>query len=123
MYAIENQYNRIDSGTSYHEKTDPKVIQILEHCRINDLRIRLVYGDVLTGVSWEEIFDVMGRVGLSTGSMKCPLLIHNKRSMGGGSILTHCIIGIRLTTSKEWLYKHPKSNFDLTGMNNNQIGA
>lgn len=117
MYAIANQYNRIDSGTSYHENTDPKVIEILEACRINQHRIRVVYGDVLTGISWEDRFDVMGRVGRSTGEMKIPLLIHNRRSMGGGSILTHCIIGIRFSTSKLWLYKHPKSTFDLNGIN------
>lgn len=117
MHILDNTYKRAGNGTSYHQDTDPRVIDILENCRINKHRIRVVYGDVVTGVSWEERFDVTGTVGRSTGEMKIPLMIHNKRSMGGGSILTHCIIGIRHSTSKEWLYKHPKSNFDLNGIN------
>ena len=59
-------------------------------------RIRLDYGDTDTNTSWNEEFGVTGRVGLSKGyyDLHYPILVHNKRSLGGSSILTTCIIGI-----------------------------
>jgi len=121
--STEIQYQTSTSGTSYSIHTDPKIIAILENCRVLKHRIRLVYGNTDTGKSWEERHEVEGRIGRSTGSIKIPILVYNSRSWGGGDILDSCIIGIRLTTSKEWLYKHPKGSFDLKGMNINQTGA
>lgn len=48
-------------------------------------------------IDWNEQFDVTGYVGRSTGPIKVPLLIHNRRSLGGPAILDHCIIGVRET--------------------------
>lgn len=54
---------------------------------------------------------MFGTVGRSTGKVKIPLLVHNSRSMGGGGILTHCIIGIRLSRKDrdgkyQWMYRN-----------------
>lgn len=69
-------------------------------------RVRIVYGDPITGKDWLEEYDVMGRIGRSTGSAKVPLLIANERSMGGGAILTAKILKIVLVDNKKVLYQH-----------------
>jgi len=96
---------RIENGTSYHHDTPQKVVDILEQCRQSSTRIVLDYGDVKTGKSWNEIYNVTGRIGRSTGNIKIPLLIYSKRSMGGMGILDHCIIGIKESKGKRVLYK------------------
>ena len=95
----------IVDGTHYHKETDQKIIDRLESSRRTKSRIRLFLGDVATGVAWEEENDVTGHVGRSTGTCKIPLLIHNSRSMGGGGILDHCVVGILSTSG--WEYQHP----------------
>lgn len=71
-------------------------------------RVRIVYGDPITGKDWLEEHDVMGRIGRSTGSTKVPLLIANERSMGGGALLTARILKIVLVDNKKVLYQHEK---------------
>lgn len=84
----------IANGTTYNDATAQDVINALETARQTRSRIRVFYGDVQTGKSWDEYNDVMGTVGRSTGTVKIPLLIHNTRSSGGCGILDHCIIRI-----------------------------
>ena len=95
------EYQISESGTSYHAETPRIIIQVLERARKYHTRITVDYGDVKTGESWNECFDVTGYVGRSTGPVKVPLLVHNYRSMGGGSILDHCIISIRFANKKD----------------------
>ena len=92
------------NGTSYNSDTDPEVIRVLENCRINRTRIILDYGDTKTGVSWGEEHDITGYVGRSTGPTKIPLVIWNSRSYGGGSLLSHCVVGIKTARGKVPLY-------------------
>jgi len=96
---------QVVNGTSYHVETSAEVIRILEIVKSNNTRIVLDYGDVKTGKSWGEVYDITGRVGRSCGSIQIPLLIHNKRSSGGGAILDHCIIGIKTSIGKVSLYE------------------
>ena len=96
---------QVVNGTSYHVETSAEVIRILEIAKSNNTRIVLDYGDVKTGESWGELYDIVGRIGRSGGSIKIPLLIHNKRSLGGGAILDHCIIGIKTSIGKVPLYE------------------
>ncbi len=98
------EYTEVN-GTSYNVETNEEVIKVLEQCRKDNTRIVLDYGDTKTGESWNEIYDVTGYVGRSMGSKKVPLLVHNSRSLGGGEILTHCIIGIKTSKGKKELYK------------------
>jgi len=92
------------NGTNYHIDTNDKVIKVLERCRENRTRIVIDYGNVETKESWNEVFDISGYVGRSTGSIKIPLLVHNSRSYGGGSILTHCILSIKESKGKGVLF-------------------
>ena len=96
-------YHVVD-GTSYHKETPDKLIQILESARRNQTRITVDYGDVKTNKSWNEEYDITGYVGRSTGINKIPLLVHNSRSMGGGSLLDHCIIKVVTSKGKRVLY-------------------
>ena len=98
------EYTKVN-GTSYNIETNEEVIKVLEQCRKDKTRIVLDYGDPKTGESWGETFDIIGYVGRSMGSVKVPLLLYNNRSVGGGEILTHRIIGIKTSNGKKELYK------------------
>lgn len=73
-------------------------------------RVRLHIGDKETGRVWLEEHDVIGRVGRSIGSVNVPLIIE-AGEIGGGEILTHCILAIQDTKTKKWLYR--ADNFKL----------
>lgn len=88
---------KIVNGTTYHENTPDKVIEVLEKVRASRTRIQVDYGHE-NGQSWGERYDITGYVGRSTGTQKIPLLVHNSRSLGGGSLLTNCIV--KIVTSK-----------------------
>ncbi len=92
------------NGTAYHKETPRAVVDALEHARANSYRIIVDYGDVKTGKSWGEVYDIAGYVGRSGGSIKIPLLVHNSRSLGGGGLLDHCILSIRTARGKKLLY-------------------
>lgn len=100
---MEKEYQEVD-GTFYDKRTNKKVVEVLERVRKSGVRITIDLGDVKTGKSWNETYDVSGRVGRSTGKIKIPLLIHNSRSIGGGAILDHCIIGIKESKGGKVLY-------------------
>ncbi len=54
-------------------------------------RIRVFYGDIHTGRSWNEEYDVMGKIGRTCGNIKIPILLRRKDSYyGGGSSLVFC---------------------------------
>ena len=94
--------------TWFDPGTDEAVKATLRYSIRADVRLRLFYGDPDTGRDWCEEYDVMGTIGRSTGVMKVPLLIHNRRSMGGGAILTANILRIISIKSRRELYRHPK---------------
>lgn len=107
----ESKDYQCSNGTYYHHNTPPKVIDILERARMEYkrgrlYRIRLFYGDTKTGRDWLEENNIMGYVGRSTGLIKIPLLIHNRRSTGGHGILDHCIV--KITHRRQVIYQHPK---------------
>lgn len=105
-------------GMSFNEGTNEKVMQVLSTAQKDRRRVRVWYGDVLTGRSWDEENDVCGYVGKSNGIVKVPLLINNSSSMGGGVILTEHIVKIVDTQSKFVYYQHEnfsQSNFTEQG--------
>jgi hypothetical protein len=71
------------------------------------VRLRLWYGDTTTGEAWEDEYHTMGYIGRSTGVQPIPLLIENKRSLGGQAILDSSIVAITLAKGGAFLYKHP----------------
>src|ERR1039457_5780938 len=83
-------------GFFFNAEPNDEVIDLLVNAYTMDKRIRLFYGDIETGKCWNEENDVIGYIGRSTGSIRIPLMIHNKNSSGGSGILEHCIIGIQL---------------------------
>lgn len=100
---------KIENGTSYDERTPDEVIRVLENARLNRTRLHVSLGDTETGLDWIEEFESHGYVGRSMGpAVKVPLLVANRRSLGGGSILTHCIARIRASAGGRVLYQHPK---------------
>jgi len=92
------------NNTSYHIDTNDKVIEVLERCRMNNTRIVIDYGNVETKESWNEVNDISGYIGRSTGSVKIPLLVYNNRSIGGSGILSHCILSIKESKGKKVLF-------------------
>lgn len=102
---------------AYHVETDKKVIDVLEYCRKNRIRIKLNYGDVQTGKSWNEEHDTMGYVSMSKGhEARFPILVNNCRSYGGGSLMDNCILKIQESKGKKVLYQAPNfqpSTFEI----------
>jgi hypothetical protein len=95
---------KVINGTHYNINTNDKVIEVLERCRMNKTRIVVDYGNVETKESWNEVYNITGYVGRSNGSIKAPLLIFNNRSLGGGCILTDCILSIKESKGKRVLF-------------------
>lgn len=95
------------NGTSFDERTPDEVIRVLESARQNRTRLHISLGDTSNGKDWLEEFESHGYVGRSMGPVKVPLLVANTRSLGGGSILAHCIVRIRESAGGRVLYQHP----------------
>jgi len=104
METLEEKYFEIN-GTSFQNETKREVAELLERCRANRTRVILDYGHS-DGKSWGEIYDIIGYIGRSTGSIKVPLLLYNSRSYGGSAILTKCIIQIKESKGGRVLYQH-----------------
>lgn len=100
-----NEYKITESGTAYSLDTPDDLVLILERLRETQQRIILDYGDVKTGKSWGEEYDIAGRIGRSNGQFKIPILLYSSRSWGGGAILTDCILGIKASAGKQQIYK------------------
>lgn len=100
---------RVVNGTSYNARTPEIVVQLLEKARVADVRLRIQYGDVMTGKSWMDDPEE-GYIGRSTGETKIPLLVHNKRSMGGDGIMDHHIVKIEPTRKdvSGFRWNHPR---------------
>lgn len=99
------------------------VNEILERARINKNRVRIWYGDDATGNDWLEEFDVVGRVGRSTGINKIHILLHNSRSIGGPAILTRRIVKIAVKHYNRWIieYEHDSYRFPRVTIADSEI--
>lgn len=104
------EYKTIN-GTSYDARTPDEVVAILENARQNRTRLHVSLGETEgpeAGNDWLEENMVHGFIGRSTGSIKIPLLIHNRRSLGGSGLLDHCIVRIRTSSGGRILWQHDK---------------
>jgi len=93
------------------ETNNQGVINALENAYNMRLRVRLYLGDEATGKTWGEEHDVEGIIGFSMGPKRVPLLIYNGRSLGGGAILTHCILRV-VKSSSPYTVLYTCPNFD-----------
>lgn len=114
-------YQLIEDGNNlplaYHVETNRKVIDTLEYCRKNRLRVKINYGDIETGKSWNEEHDTMGYVSMSKGyEARFPILVHNARAYGGRSLMDNSVLKIQESKGKRVLYQAPNfqpSTFEI----------
>ena len=86
--------------------TPQAVKDALLNAKSSGQRVRLFYGDRVTGRDWGEENDVTGTVSASTGWFKCLIILANARSHGGPAILTANIV--RMLVNGREVYRHPK---------------
>lgn len=101
------------NGTTYHDETPKEVAQALEDARAKMQRVRIFYGDRISGRDWCEENDVTGRIGRSCGPEKVPILSHHARSIGGGAILDHCIVRLQIDGREVWRHANYGVEFEL----------
>jgi hypothetical protein len=97
---------KVANGTYYDIEAPDVAVLALENARISGVRVTFDYGNLQTGVSWGEVNDITGRIGRSMGPVKSPILLYNKRSMGGGCIITSRILSIKESKGGRVLYVH-----------------
>lgn len=98
----------------YTKTVNDKLINILLRAYKYKFRIRIWYGDTETGRAWNEEYDIMGTVGRTTGDIKIPILVYNKKSWGGSALLMGSIIRIDDIEEHRTLWKVP--NFHVEKM-------
>ena len=103
---MKSTYKIHSSGTYYHQNTSDEMITLLEKIRQEKTRCRFHWGNTETGEDWKDDYDVVGRISRSSGPCKIPILVHNKRSLGGRALPTDCIVKITTTAGKKVLYQH-----------------
>ena len=107
--TVDYKEKRLVNGVGYSTETPDEVVRIIENCRLSgqSYRLKFDWGNTDTGQSWGEVNDVAGYIGKSTGKRPIPLLIHSKRSMGGGAILDDSIVKISMAKGGRVLWQHP----------------
>ena len=102
------KYKVTENGTYYYYNTPDSVINVIENEVHRYRRLKFIFGDTKTGIPWNEEHDNSGTIGKTTGNVKMVILLTNYNSMGGGIILTDCILQIRHVNNGGILYQHPK---------------
>lgn len=93
--------------TLYPVGTPSMVFAALEDAAHSQTRVRLSFGDAITGRDWKQEFETTGYV-TRTGGAHVALLVHNARSMGGSPIYSDSIV--RVASSRKGgrvFYQHP----------------
>lgn len=92
----------------FNAETPMKLARLLIDLYQSKKRVVFDYGDIKTNESWGEVYDITGTIGLTKGhyDLHYPILLHNSRSIGGGMILTHCIVEVAESKGKRSLYKN-----------------
>ena len=98
--AIDGKRYKVSHGVYFYPKTSNELIELLIHLHKIDERLQFYWGDPETGLDWGEIYDVRGRLGVTTGKIKMFILVNNKRSYGGSILLTDHIVRIDWANKK-----------------------
>ncbi len=91
---------RVVNGTSYPVDTDPTLVFILEGLRSTQNRVIINYGG----------YAGAGYISRTSGPRKSPLLVYNRRSVGGDLLSLDSIESIRHANKKNGthtLYQRP----------------
>ena len=112
-----------DGTIEEYTQVNEALMNVLNNSRKYGFRIRIWYGDRKTGRSWNEEYDVTGRVGRSCGNIKIPLLIYNKRSYGGGALLTGSILRVDDIEDKRTLWQAEGFNIPEMTVSYKDIGS
>ena len=108
----------LKDGTVEEREPDDfaKLVDAFEEIRewhySNRRHIRIWYGDTTTGRAWNEQYEVTGYVGRTCGDYKEPILLANKNSVGGPSLLFRSIVRVDDIGRHKTLYQHPKFHVD-----------
>jgi len=96
--------NRIVFNNLTPIKTAKKIVELYD----TKTRIIFDYGDIENNKSWGESYDISGKIGMTKGAynLRYPILLHNSRSTGGGTILTHCVISIKESKGKKLILQN-----------------
>ncbi|WP_425259186.1 hypothetical protein ACPOLB_27105 [Rubrivivax sp. RP6-9] len=98
--------------TCFDPGTDPRLARVLETCRRDGRKTRLVLGDTGTGASWLDEFDVIGTLSRSTGLLKVPLHVEPGDAAGTATLCAQMLalmdwlncqrIGLPLYRHQRW---------------------
>jgi hypothetical protein len=111
---MERDYIATNPKDTFFEAETPLVLRhVLESVRVLGTSIRVFFGDPLTGRDWLNEYDVLGKVGRSTGHIRIPLLV-SAGATGGGALMTSQILRVLDVKTKGELYRHPLYQTVLT---------
>jgi hypothetical protein len=96
---------KLANGMYYFIETPDSLIRWMEYARKHRIRVKVQVGNVETGVAWAEEYDIMGYIGNTTGPLKSPILVFNKRSWGGYLISTGVVLKLSTSDGKRVFWK------------------
>jgi hypothetical protein len=117
-HLIDIAKNR-DIGTWFTPGTDGQVKRILQGAIDSKSSLRIYYGDVQTGRSWMDEYNMFGKISRTSGTLKTPIIVAPGED-GGEAILAHCIVKIVAFSKRDGiefgrvLYQH--KNFNIPSM-------
>ena len=101
--------------TLYPIGTPSMVFAALEDVAQAQTRVKISFGDAITGRDWQQEFETTGYV-TRTGGAHVALLVHNARSMGGSPIYSDSIVRIASTRKGgRVFYEHPNYHLAAQG--------
>lgn len=95
-----------DRETLYPIGTPSMVFAALEDAAHGKMRVKVAYGDPITGRDWQDEFETSGYVE-RTAKSHVALLVHNARSMGGSLLRADHLVQIKAANGGRVLYEHP----------------
>lgn len=100
-------YIKNEDRLEVFDNVDAKLVSIILQYRGSKERLRLFYGDIHAGRSWNEEYNVMGSIGRTCGNFKVPVLLNNSRSYSGEAISIGSLIRIDEISSHRTLWQVP----------------